>query len=269
MCGEAYRYVVTGSAAAPSGWGTPYIIVAFTIGVLLLALAVFIEGWIAEMPLLPPDLFAVKYMKPLILGLFFFYGVLGTWLFYTTLYMTDFMNGTPLKLVAWFSPLAIGGILIATTGGFFLHLISGTMLVLISGISWVAASLIFAVIPLKANYWTWVFPAMLCGTIGLDITFTVTSIFISTSMPLKRQGLAGALINSLVQLSIAVVLGAAALIREKVETTSGQLKSYKAVFWFTMACAIAAWIALSGFVRIPEARSEMTIEEREAALDGT
>jgi hypothetical protein len=72
------------------------------IGSLILAAAVYIEGWVAEMPLLPFDLFAVKYMKPLVVALFFFYGVLGMWLLYVTLYMTDFMNATPLKLAAWF-----------------------------------------------------------------------------------------------------------------------------------------------------------------------
>lgn len=77
-------YAITDSSQAPNGWATPYIYVLLIIGVLLLGATVYVEGWVAEMPLLPPDLFAVKYMKPLILALFFTYGSLGIFLLYTT-----------------------------------------------------------------------------------------------------------------------------------------------------------------------------------------
>jgi MFS family permease len=126
------------------------------------------------------------------------------------------------------------------------------------------ACLIFAIIPVGANYWAYVFPAMICGTIGIDITFSVTNIFISTSMPLKRQGLAGALINSLVQLSIAFLLGFAALIAKQLEH-KGTRHGYKVIFWFSFACATVSWILLLGFVKIDKAKSDLTADERAAA----
>jgi uncharacterized membrane protein HdeD (DUF308 family) len=77
-------FAITDSSHAPNGWGTSYIIVTLITGVLFLALAVYVEGWVAEMPLLPFDLFEVKYMKPLVIALLFTYGSLGVFLLYST-----------------------------------------------------------------------------------------------------------------------------------------------------------------------------------------
>ncbi|TKA68243.1 hypothetical protein B0A49_05414 [Cryomyces minteri] len=257
-------FAITDSAHAPKGWATPYIYVTLIVGVLLLAAAVYVEGWVAEMPLLPFDMFEVKYMKPLVLALFFTYGSLGVFVLYATFYMTDIMGGTPIQLVAWYTPLALGGCIIATTGGFVLHLIPGTILVIIAGVCWIISPLLFALAPEGANYWAWVFPAMICATIAIDTTFNITNIFITTSMPSKRQGLAGALINSLLQLGIAVLLGVADIVAS--ETAGQGLKnSYKNAFWLEVACAGVALIVLVGFVKLNKAESAMTTDEKEAA----
>lgn len=156
--------------------------------------------------------------------------------------------------------MAIGGCIIATVGGFFLHRIHGTILILIAGTAYVIACLMFAIAPLGANYWAYVFPACICCTIGIDITFSVTNIFITTSLPLKQQGLAGALINSLLQLGIAFFLGFGALIARETES-QGTRQSYKYVFWFSLACAGTALLIMAGFVRIKKAKSAHTADE--------
>jgi len=75
-------FAVTDGAHATNGWATPYIIVTFVLGVLLLAAAVFVEGWVASQPLLPFELFKPKYMIRLIVSLFFAYGTFGVYLLY-------------------------------------------------------------------------------------------------------------------------------------------------------------------------------------------
>lgn len=148
-------------------------------------------------------------------------------------------------------------------GGFFLHRIPGTILILFAGTAYVIACLMFAIAPVGANYWAYVFPACIACTIGIDITFSVTNIFITTALPLKQQGLAGALINSLLQLGIAFFLGFGALIERSTED-QGTRQSYKYVFWFTLACAGTALLIMAGFVRIKEAKSAHTADEIEA-----
>ena len=77
-------FAITGSTHAFKGWRTPYIYLTFALGVIFLCGAIYVEGWIAEMPLLPFDLFEVKYMKPLVVVLCLSYGVFGIYLFYAS-----------------------------------------------------------------------------------------------------------------------------------------------------------------------------------------
>jgi len=77
-------FAITDSSQAPNGWATPYIYDLMLVGVMLLAGAIYVEGWVAEMPLLPFDLFKVKSMKPLVVALLFSYGSLGVFLLYST-----------------------------------------------------------------------------------------------------------------------------------------------------------------------------------------
>jgi MFS family permease len=155
----------------------------------------------------------------------------------------------------------MGGCLIGTFGGLILHLIPGTILVIFSGVCWIIAPLLFAIAPKGANYWAWVFTSMTCATLGIDITFNVTTIFITTSLPSSQQGLAGALINSIMQLAIAVCLGISAIIA-KATSNKGLRQSYQAVFWFEVACAALALAILVLFVKIKSATAELTRDER-------
>lgn len=184
--------------------------------------------------------------------------------------MSEFMGGGPLQIVAWTVPMAVGGLILSETGGFILHKVSGTLLMLISCLGYVGSAILFAVIPPGGNYWAYVFPAMICGTIAIDISFNLANIFITTSMPKARQGLAGALIYCTMHLGIAVMLGFADIVQTKTKYR-GLRESYKAVFWFQTGLAVAGLLLVLGFVRIRHAKSELTADERLALerVDGS
>ncbi|KAL2865290.1 putative MFS multidrug transporter [Aspergillus lucknowensis] len=263
-CGTVlFVFAIAQSSYAPQGWRTPYILVCFILGALILGAMVYFEGWVAKNPLLPGDIFAVKYMKPLAIALLFLYGTLGVFLLYAVLYMSEFMGATPLQMVAWTVPMAAGGLIICCVGGLIFHLIPGTILLIISSLGYVGSGLFFAVIPLGGNYWAFVFPAMICGTIGIDISFNIANIFITTNMPKAKQGLAGALINCTLHLGIAVMLGFADITHTQT-LHLGEWKSYKAVFWYQVALSVVGLVIVVLFVRVKEAKSELTVDEREA-----
>ena len=77
-------YAITDSSHAPDGWATPRIWVSMTVGVLALALAVYIEGWVATEPLVPWRVFKDKRMALLFGCVFVVYGVFGIYLFYAS-----------------------------------------------------------------------------------------------------------------------------------------------------------------------------------------
>ncbi|KAB8233206.1 major facilitator superfamily domain-containing protein [Aspergillus alliaceus] len=253
-------YAITDGAHAPNGWRNPYILVTFILGIILLCAAFYVEGWIATSPLLPFDLFKVKYMTPLIVSLLFSYGVFGIYLFYVSFYIENVIGKSSLTTAVWFAPMAAGGLILATVGGFTLHFLPGKLLLMISGAGYLVSVLLFARIPENPNYWAYVFPAMVGTTVGCDIAYSVSNIFITTNLPKDRQGVAGAVINSTVFLGISFFLGIADLTVS--ETAYLGLKgSYKAAFWFGVACAVVALIFLS-FIKIGKAESELTVEER-------
>ncbi|TQN64093.1 Drug resistance protein, partial [Colletotrichum shisoi] len=254
-------YAVTDSSHAPDGWASPQIIVTLVLGVALLVAAWYVESRVAAQPLLPGDLFAPRSMKTLVAALFFAYGTFGLFLFYSSFYIETVLHKSPLLTAVWYVPLIVGGVVIGTVGGFTLHLLPGRILLAISGAGNVLSVLLFAIIPENPNYWAYVFPAMVCGTIGIDITYTVSNVFITTNLPAHRQGLAGALINSLLFLGISFFLGIGDVVVGETAHL-GLRKSYQAAFWLATGVAGVA-LLLYAFVRIGSAKSDLTMEERE------
>ncbi|KAL2870573.1 major facilitator superfamily-domain-containing protein [Aspergillus lucknowensis] len=263
-------FAITDGSHAPDGWRTPYVLVAFLVGIALLGVAVYVEGWVAESPLLPFDVFRVRYMSPLFVALSFSYGVFGIYLFYASFYIEDVLGKDSLTTAIWFAPMAAGGLILATVGGFTLHLLPGKVLLMISGAGYVVSMLLFAIIPDTPNYWAYVFPAMVAATVGVDIGYSVSNIFITTSLPQNRQGAAGALINTIVFVGISFFLGLADVVVAQTRHL-GVEASYKAAFWFGVACSGVAVVILV-FIRVGKAASELTVEERGAvgdAVDGS
>ncbi|KAK8073720.1 drug resistance protein [Apiospora phragmitis] len=271
-------FAFTDGGSAPEGWRTPYVYITLIIGVLFLAAAVYVEGWVAAQPLFPAEVFWPKGMKRLVVSLFCCYGVFGLYLFYVSYYLSTVLHTTPLQTAAWFTPMALGGIFLALMGGLVLHLIPGRILMIISGLGFLLCVLLFALIPDRVDgtpstsflYWAYVFPAMLCGTIGVDITYNVTNVFITTSMPARLQATAGALINSLLYLGIAFWLGVAELAvsqtKEAREDDGGDdsltpREQYKIAFWLGVGLAAISLILFST-LKIGQASADMTADEK-------
>lgn len=120
-------YGLTDGAHAPNGWATPYILVTFILGWILLGAFIYVEGWVAEQPLLPGDIFNVKGLKPMAVALFFQYGVFGMYLYFSSFYIQNVMGASAILTSAWYTPMAVGGIILALIGGVVLHLLSGTL----------------------------------------------------------------------------------------------------------------------------------------------
>lgn len=77
-----FAFIEAGNA--PNGWRSSYIITTISIGGCFLLAAAYTQGWVSEQPLLPPELFKVRYMKRLTATLFCSYGAFGIYLYYAT-----------------------------------------------------------------------------------------------------------------------------------------------------------------------------------------
>ncbi|KAI9158888.1 Efflux pump terJ [Paramyrothecium foliicola] len=264
-------FAFTDGAHAPNGWATPYIYVTLIIGVLLLGVAVYIEGWVSHNPLLPAELFRPKGMKRLSAALFCCYGVFGLFLFYASFYLERVLNTGPLQTAAWFTPLAVGGMFLAIAGGLVLHLLSGRLLMIISACGFLISALLFTQIPAKDEdgpstsfiYWAYVFPSMLCGTIGVDIAFNVTNIYITTAMPNRLQAAASGLINSLLYLGIAFWLGIGEMaVGLTAESKNIDLREQYHIGFYLGVGLSAVALLLVSTIKMGRASAELTADEK-------
>lgn len=220
-----------------------------------------VERWIAKCPLIPLFFLCTPQMPALLLSLFLFYGCLSVFLLHTSQYMEQSIGASTLQTVAWYAPMAAGGCIISIFEGYVLHLLPGTILLIITGTAWVIAPLLFAIAPSGVNYWEYIFSSMLYATIGIDITFNVYNIYITSSTPYNQQGFARAIIAFLLHFRGTVCLALAGVVKQKTLSSLGERKSCQAVFWMEVGCASMATIILVAFVRIGEAKSPIRAVE--------
>jgi len=89
------------------------------------------------------------------------------------------------------------------------------------------------------------------------------TVYITTVVPSSQQGLAGGVLNSALQLGVALVLGLTEIIQSTVVKDKGLEKSYKATFWFGVGVFGVSLIILIIWGKVPKAVSSLTVDEEQ------
>jgi MFS family permease len=213
----------TSTDTKDGGLASPLILGPLVSGVVCLIAAVWIEGWVARSPLLPMAFFQAREVQILALTCLFFYASYGVWLYDSVLFLhNSIATGLPggiqgAQLAIWYTPTAIGGTIICICGGVLLQFVSPNILLCISGFAWVAASLLLALCPTPLRYWSYIVPSMLCVTMGIDLTYTVSLVCITRVQPAHYQALAGAVCSILVNLAVTFSLPISQIISNQAE----------------------------------------------------
>ena len=246
-----------------SGFTCPIVLAPLSIGVVGLAITIWYEWWYATCPLIPFNFFKPRSVTAVLFACIFFYASDSIWL-YNSAEMFQIpgvarpIDAPPLSLVEvalWYTPAAIGGIVLCIAGGLILHMIPILPLLLFSGIAWILAPLLLSLAPLPFDYWKYVVPSMLCATIGIDLTFTISVIFLSAIQPSHYQGLAGAISSILINLAMPFALSISRIIleetTEKNESSEAEtIAGYRATLIYASASAGIGFIICVFFVRI-------------------
>ncbi|KAK5133683.1 hypothetical protein LTR08_007437 [Meristemomyces frigidus] len=207
---------------ARTGFSYPTVYGPFCSGVVCLALAVWVEGWLAKCPLLPFDFFRPRSVAAFCFAGLCFYASYGAWLYNSADFFQSSTGVTKhefglqgIHLALWYTPTAVGGLILCVMGGAIIHTVPIKLILLVSGAAWIAAPLLLALCPLPVNYWAFVMPSMLCATIGMDLTFTISLVFLSTIQPQRYQGLCGAVCSILVNLAMSFSLPISEIVSKK------------------------------------------------------
>jgi MFS family permease len=276
-----------------NGFSYPDVYGPFAAGLACLAAAACAERWYAECPLIPFDFFRPKSTMALCLAGLCFYASYGVWLYESAEYFQSGTGTTMLpggldgiKLALWYTPTAVGGLALCVVGAALLHIISMKMLLLVSALAWIGAPLLLALCPLPLNYWEFVLPSMLCATIGIDLTYTISLVYFSSAQPKRYQGLCGAVCSILVNLAISFSLPISEIIEARADGSvtctlgidrdafqqcedSAINWSYRATFIYAAASACCGLVICVLFVRLPgrAAIEKAPDEERPASLE--
>jgi hypothetical protein len=149
-----------------------------------------------------------------------------------------------------------------------MHVVPLTVLLLFSGLAWIAAPLLFAFDTPSTPYWYFIFPAMVCAALGLDLTFTISTVFLTSSQPSEFQGIAGAVCSVLVNLAIAFSLSIAHIVYSQTEVKGADgATSYRSVFWFATASSCVGFLICVFLVRIPRAAGQVGMGKSETSLE--
>ncbi|SMY27794.1 unnamed protein product [Zymoseptoria tritici ST99CH_1A5] len=208
-----------------TGWSYPMVLGPLISGMFALGAAFYVEGWVARCPLLPFSFFRPKSVKAFSFACLCFYASYGVWLYESAkVLQSPYATGTEhgiqgVTLALWYVPTALGGLLLCMVGGALLHIVPILLLLFISGLAWIGAPLLLALCPIPMNYWAFVMPSMLCATAGIDLTFTISVVFLSAVQPLKHQGLAGAVSSILVNLAMSFSLSISEIVSIKAKST--------------------------------------------------
>ncbi|KAK0944133.1 hypothetical protein LTR29_004265 [Friedmanniomyces endolithicus] len=274
---------------ARNGFSYPEVYGPFSAGMLCLGAAWYVECWYAKCPLLPFDFFKPrKSMTALCFANLCFYASYGVWLYESVDYfqsptgVTKYEWGVQgIELAIWYTPTAVGGLILCVVGASLLRVVRMEILMLLSGLAWIAAPLLLAVCPRPLNYWAVVVPSMLCATCGIDVTYTVSLVHISSTQPKKYQGLCGAMCSIMINLGMAFALPISEIIQMKAgmayncDYSSRTPESmacldnainwrYEAMFLYAAASAGLGFIVCILFVRFPRtaAKDKPADEER-------
>lgn len=182
------------------------------------------------------------------------------------------MRVSPVLTAVWFIPLVAGGVCLAIVGGWILRLFSGSLLMVVSCLGFALSMALFVLIPVAGDvstgftYWAYVFPAMLGSTIGVDIAFNVSNIFITTKMPRKLQTTASGMISSLLYLGIAFWLGIAELAVTSIASQASEAKRHASILhrvpFIIGLCLTAVALCITLFLKIEPAIAEETADEK-------
>lgn len=167
-------------------------------------------------------------------------------MFFLALFLQKGKNLSPLMVAVHLLPQVIVGVLVNILAGLLMHRVSNKLLVSIGAISYVAAFALLTSMHEGSSYWPFIFPALCLSVVGADFEFTVTNMYIMSSLAVSQQSVAGGLFNTIMRLSSSMGLGVSTAVFNGVNSSDadkGQLSSDFGKYRGTFLVALVA----SGF----------------------
>ena len=191
--------------APERGWGSPHTFGGLAIAGLLLAAFVLNEARGRE-ALLPLSIFRIRGLAAADATQLIAFAGFYSMFFFLTLYMQNVLHWSPIEAGAAYLPVT-AGLGFAATISPKLFVRFGTRPVLVAGSLLSAAAIYYlSRIPVNGSYLTDLLPGLLLMSLGLGAIFVGATVAANAGVPEKQAGLAAGLLNTSLQLGIALGL---------------------------------------------------------------
>lgn len=250
------------------GWTTPYTYALLIVGFVLVGIFAFIESK-AEFPLIP--MYALTTDTAFVLGCMAAgWSSFGIWVFYTWRFLQEVRHVSPLLACAQFVPCMISGAIAAIVTGIILHRTPPSVVMMISMLAFTIGGTLVATAPPNQIYWAQIFVAIVVMPWGMDMSFPAATILLSDRMGKEHQGVAGSLVNTVVNYSISIGLGFAGTIESQKNPAGTSehdlLKGYRSAMYMgiglsTLGVFVAFTFGLSHVVKHKRGKKEKPVDE--------
>ncbi|GAA96154.1 uncharacterized protein L969DRAFT_91610 [Mixia osmundae IAM 14324] len=260
-------------SGAPNGWRTPYIPTLFSLSIVLLVAFWFWQRYLeyspnsTMTPLMRVSLWKRGRFAVVMLISFLAYACFSSYSYFATLFYQDYIGLSAVLTTVRFLPMSITGVLINFTVAIVVAYVPAQYLIMLGCLGTAIAPMLFALQKIGDPYWQWQFPAMILTVFGADLIFACGTIYASKVADARDQGLAGGIINTVLQVATGTAIAIFTIIQDETQSrdarrqgvivdqdqtnlpASSLLVGLRAAFWGCAAFSFAGFALSAIFLR--------------------
>ena len=253
-------FSLTDVDSAELKWHTSYIIALLIVGIALIAGFVLYELYVPEAPLMPMQLWKSRnFCLSVLIGSFVYMEFFGVLNFFAALYFEQVRHYSPIITGCCFIVQPISGIIFNITAGLTMHIIPGTVLVIVGSFGATTAAIIWATNSIDRNYFLGPFWGFMLAISGIALVYNVANRIALSSVNMSLQSRAAGTFNTCMQIASTIGLSISATIvssknpyygtKEQTQHLVELFESFKYAYYFAIGCGCTSLIC-SCFVRV-------------------
>lgn len=222
------------------GWGSSYVIALLVVGLVLTGGFIYWQS-VFRYPLMPLGVWRDRNFSLVVIVLCLgFYGFSGN-MFWASLAWQRIEGVSPLMNAVRLLPAAIAGILVNVLAALIMHRVSNKSLMIVGAAAHVVSCALYSATSQSISYWALFFPAQVFAVLSQDLEFTVTNMYVMSSLPSEQQSVAGGLFNTVIRLGATVGIGIQTSIYNSAGgEENGRWRPYQTTFWVSLVGGVLA-----------------------------
>lgn len=213
------------------GWLSAYVIVLLCVSVAFLCWFFHHELRVAAFPLLPRSIFTPR-IGLVLLCISLGWGLFGIWQYYYWSFMMNLRRYTPIATSLTYFPFLVLGIIASLLVGMVMSKRTAPYIVFGSMVGFMCGCIFLCTLPVHQTFFRQSFGQMFLLAWGMDLSFPAAALVLSDFLPVEHQGMAGSLVNTVVNYSVSLFLAMASTPETEVFTRTGStLAGYRAAVY--------------------------------------